>query len=291
MAIVSSAVKIYSDSALTQLVATVAGTTSSSQSVNVTGLTSNTTYYAVAEATDSNGLTGYSSARAFTTSASNYVFNGTVTHTNLYSTLAATVGVTCAGATFTECGIQFSTNPHFTGRLITASNTERPADSFTGNVTGFNEHTTYYYRYYATSNEYGTQYYAPVNNTITTTYAEPVLTITASELTDTSVKLTYLYTGNYPIDPTAMVGQMGVSGQQAIQTFDFSRLEAGVPEVFHVTGLTPNTTYWADWNVDFYDGEVTTDITFTTQGSRPVVVITDITNISPTSATVSLTIS
>ena len=294
MSIVSSKVKIYSNAALTNLVATVNGTTSLTQTLTVTGLNATTNYWAVAEATDDNGLTGYSAAQMFTTAAASYVFtNDSVEYENDFDTLFAAVDV--AGpidAHFTECGVQFALASDFSGTLITGSNTTSPANFFSGNVTGFAEHTTYYYRFFATSTEYGTQTYVPQNNTITTHYDEPTLTISSSNVPDTTATVTFLYSGNMPVDAQSMDGTLGRrDGQGATTILQFDHLTAGVPEVMNFSGLTPNTEYAVTWDVAYYDGEVSQIHYFTTLGARPSVAITGVTNITPSGADVGISIS
>jgi len=292
MSIVSSKVKIYSNAALSNLVATVNGTTSLTQTLTVTGLNSSTQYWAVAEATDDNNLTGYSVAQMFTTAGASYVFsNETVEYESSYDTLFVGVDVGPSGMTFTECGVQFALTSDFSGNLITATNNN---NFFSGDVTGFSEHTTYYYRFFATTAAYGTQYYAPQNNTITTHYDEPTLAITASAITDNEASLTFSYTGDYPIDTvnySDVHAYYMVNGGSTYTTLQFARLDNNVPETLHLTGLQANTTYFVEINVDFYDGEVTQSITFTTLGARPSVAITGISNITPSGATVGLSIS
>lgn len=290
--IVSSNVKIYSDSACTQLVTTVAGTTSASQTIAVTGLTSNTQYWAVAEATDNNGLVGRSSVSTFSTATATYVFQGTVGYSSAYDTLDCDIQVSCPGATFTECGVQFSTNSDFSGTLITGSNTTSPADDFVGEVSGFAEHTTYYYRYFATSTQFGTQTWAPSGNTITTRYDEPTLTISHSNVTDTTATVSFLYTGNMPVDYTAMNGTIQRhDGQGSPMSVQFDHLVAGTPMPVSMTGLAAGTQYDVEWNVEYYDGEITQSDSFTTLAARPVVTITSVTGVTPTSANVNITIS
>lgn len=290
MSIVSSKVKIYSNAALTNLVATVNGTTSLTQALTVTGLNSSTQYWAVAEATDNNGLTGYSASQTFTTSGASYVFsNETVEYESSYDTLFVSVDVGPSSFTFTECGVQFSTNSDFSGTLITGTNNN---NYFSGDVSGFSEHTTYYYRFFATTAAYGTQYYEPQGNTITTHYAEPTLTITSSNITDTTATVTFLYTGNMPVDAQAMSGAIGRrDGQGTPIALQFDHLTAGVPEVMNFSGLAPNTIYDVTWDVAYYDDEVSQIHSFLTLASRPSVAITGITNITPSGATVGLTIS
>lgn len=292
MSIVSSKVKIYSNSTLTNLVATVNGTTELTQILTVTGLNPSTQYWAVAEATDNNSLTGYSSAQMFTTAGISYVFsNESVEYEPSYDSLAVYVEVGPSSLVFTECGVQFALSSDFSGTLITASDS---ADHLNQTVTGFSEHTTYYYRFFATTAEYGTQYYVPTNNSITTMYDEPVLTITASGITDNEASLTFSYTGNYPIDTQTYRGITAYyvkdgSGEQGID-IQFSTLDNGVPETIRLTGLEPNTTYYVEMDAEYYTNEVTQLITFTTLAARPVVTIKGVSDITPTSANIAIKI-
>ena len=285
MAITSSAVKIYSDAACQNLVATFNGTTAASQAISITGLSAETTYYARAEATDSNGLTGFSAVQSFATAATGYTWTGDgVMYSSTYDTLDVDIQAHCAGATFTQCGIEFSTNSHFTGTIISDY---KVSDDYVDDISGFAEHTTYYYRYFATTTEYGTQYYVPQNNIITTLYAEPVLSVSVSNITDTSAVYTINYSGNYPVTnlSLAIAERGGQSQDIQIQNMSGTQSET-IPYV-----LTPNTTYDLELSCDYYTGEVTETATFTTLSARPTVAISSVSNITPSGATVNITIS
>ena len=291
MSIVSSKVKIYSDSALTVLVATVNGTTSLTQTIAVTGLNPSTQYWVQAEAEDNNGLTGYSPSSTFTTAAANYVFSGSgVSYSSSYNLLDVDIAVTCAGATFTACGIQFCTASDFSGSIISGVNTTAPANDFVDEVGGFAENTLYYYRYYATSAEYGTQYFAPQNNTITTHYAQPVITVTHSNVTDTTATVTATYTGNMPLDVVNAIFGYHVHGQSSIQYLNIDNMVAGTPYSVNLSGLTPNTQYDIEFTHPYYDTNITATDTMTTLPSRPVITITGVSDITPSSATIGISI-
>lgn len=302
MAIASTIVRIYSDALCQNLVTSASGTTSLTQTVSVSGLNASTTYYAKAFATNTDNLTGESAVFSFSTAATGYVFsNYSVEYENDFDTLFAAVDVAGpAGTHFIECGVEFCTNSQFSGNVISASNTSSPADFFSGDVTGFAEHTTYYYRFFADSTEYGYQTFAPQNNTITTLYDEPTLTITASSVTDVTAAVTFSYVGNYPVDTTTYSNmnafyKVDGSGTTPI-TLQFRDLDNNVPETLYFSGLTPNTTYYVEWNVEMYSGEtyekeITQAITFTTLGATPVVTITGVSNITPSGADINLNIS
>lgn len=301
MAIASTIVRIYSDALCQNLVTSASGTTSLTQSVSVSGLNASTTYYAKAFATNSDNLTGESSVFTFSTAATGYVFsNYSVEYENDFDTLFVAVDVAGpAGTHFIECGVEFCTNSQFSGNVISDSNTSASANFFSGDVTGFAEHTTYYYRFFADSTEYGYQTFAPQNNTITTLYDKPTLTITASSVTDVTAAVTFSYVGNYPVDTTTysnMNAFFMVDGGGTSTTLTFRDLDNNVPETLYFSGLQPNTTYYVEWNVtlypnETYEEEITQSIRFTTLSATPVVTITGVSNITPSGADINLSIS
>ncbi len=287
MAITSSSLKIYSDAACQNLVATFAGTTAASQTISVTGLTSDTTYYVKAEATNSDSLTGYSSVQSFTTAAASYVFVGTVSYSSAYNYLDVDLQVSCAGCTFTECGIEFSTNSNFTGNVIRASNTTPPANDFVDEVSGFSENTLYYYRYFA-DGTYGPQ--TSHVYSITTHYNQPTVVVGANNITDTAADYSISYTGNYPVTNLQLwIGTTGasVSTYRDIQIENMSGTQTGhIPYT-----LAPNTSYTLRGTYEYYGSTMAQIGTFTTLSATPVCVISTITDITPTSANIHLTIS
>lgn len=293
MAIASVNLKIYSDAAAQTLVATFPGTTASTQTISATGLSATTQYYAVVEATDSNGLIGRSAVQSFTTAAATYTFSGPgVSYSSVYDYLDVDIAVTGTGSpTFTECGIEFSTNSAFTGTLITGSNTTPPANDFVDEVSGFAENTTYYYRYFAVSSEYGRQTFVPQNNTITTHYAQPTVTVSATNVIDTDATFNITYTGNYPVTNLTLTvtPQGGQAEYIQIQNMPGTQTGSIAAELGHT--LTPNTTYTLQGTADYYTGTVTANSAFTSLPARPSVVISSVTNITPVSADINITIS
>ena len=152
--------------------ASASGGGTGSFTVNMTGLTANTTYYVRAYATNSQG-TSYGSEVSFTTSQ--VVTAPTVTTsqvTNITQTTATGGGnVTSDGnATVTERGICWSTshNPSTSGSHASASG--GGTGSFTVSMTGLTANTTYYVRAYATNSQ-GTSYGSEVSFTTATIQA------------------------------------------------------------------------------------------------------------------------
>ena len=141
------------------------GTGTGSFTVNMTGLTANTTYYVRAYAINSAG-TSYGSEVSFTTQQAITVPTVTTSQvTNVTQTTATGGGnvTNSGGATVTARGICWSTshNP-------TIANSHQSSGSgtgtFTANMSGLSPGTTYYVRAYAT-NSAGTSYGSEVSFT------------------------------------------------------------------------------------------------------------------------------
>ena len=135
---------------------TVDGGGAGSFTSNITGLTENTTYYVRAYATSSAG-TAYGATRTFKTTE--YIFpTVTTSEVDYISAITAKCGgeVTEGDYTVTARGVCWSTADNPT---IDDSHTVDGggAGSFTSNITGLTENTTYYVRAYATSSA-GTAY-------------------------------------------------------------------------------------------------------------------------------------
>ena len=134
------------------------GTGTGSFTVSITGLTTNTTYYVRAYATNSAG-TAYGNEVSFTTYHDPALPTVTTSQvTNITQTSATGGGnVTSSGnSTVTERGICWSTshNPMTNDSHLSSGN---GTGSFSVNMTGLTVHTTYYVRAYAI-NDAGTVY-------------------------------------------------------------------------------------------------------------------------------------
>ena len=148
---------------------TTNGTGTGSFTSNITGLADGTTYYVRAYATNSKG-TAYGEERSFTTIATTVPQITTANVTSITTNSAVCGGnVTFSGnLTVTARGVCWSTSPNPT---ISNSKTTNGTGtgSFTSNITGLAEGTTYYVRAYATNSK-GTAYGAEKSfTTIATT--------------------------------------------------------------------------------------------------------------------------
>ncbi len=136
---------------------TSSGTGTGSFSITITGLNENTTYYIRAYATNSNG-TAYGDTRTAQTQSTSIPSVTTANATSITANSAVCGGnVTSDGySTVTARGVCWSTSPNPT---INDSKTTNGTGtgSFTSNITGLSQNTTYYVRAYAT-NSIGTAY-------------------------------------------------------------------------------------------------------------------------------------
>ena len=158
------------------------GTGTGSYSINMTGLTANTTYYVRAYATNSAG-TAYGSEVSFTTLQNASLPTVTTSQvTNITQTTATGGGNVTAtgGSNVTERGICWSTshNPTTSGNH---ANSGIGTGIFTINMTGLTANTTYYVRAYA-MNSAGTAYGSEVS--FTTLQNASLPTVTTSQVTN-----------------------------------------------------------------------------------------------------------
>lgn len=142
------------------------GSGTGSYTCNLTGLSASTKYYVRAYATNSKG-TSYGEQKSFTTeSGGGGATTPTVTTTTPYniSTTSATCGgnvTSDGGASVTQRGICYSTsqNPTTSSMVVTSGS---GTGSYTCNLTGLSENTTYYVRAFANNSE-GTSYGSQVS--------------------------------------------------------------------------------------------------------------------------------
>ena len=254
---------------------------------SMTGLSSNTTYYVRAYATNTAG-TVYGTQVSFTTDPE----APTVT-TQAVTDIAITTAT--GNGNVTDLG---TPNPTAHGVCWNTSGTPTTSDSytdegaasatgaFTSNITSLSPNTTYYVRAYAT-NTAGTVYGAQVS--FTTDPEAP--TVTTQSVTDIAITTA---TGNGNVtdlgapNPT----QHGVcwSTSENPTTAD-DKTEEGVVSstgafTSSITGLSPNTTYYVRAYATNTAGTVYgTQVSFTTDPEAPTVTTQAVTDIAITTAT------
>ena len=216
------------------------GSGTGNSTYNMTGLTSGTQYYVRAYATNSVG-TAYGNELSFTTTSPPTVTTNNVTN---IAPNSATCGgnVTAEGSGLvTARGVCWSTNP---SPIISNSHTNdgTGTGSFTSNITGLEQGTSYYVRAYATNSEgtaYGEEMY------FTTTRWLDVTTNNVTCITQTSATC-----GGYitAYNGTAVTDR-GVCWSITSQTptVSDSHTSSGTGSgsfTCNLTGLTQNTTYY-----------------------------------------------
>ena len=219
------------------------GTGTGSFTVNMTGLTANTTYYVRAYAINSAG-TSYGSEVSFTTQQAITVPTVTTSQvTNIQQTSATGGGnvTNSGGANVTERGICWSTSHNPTTSGSHASN-GTGTGSYTVNMSGLSPGTTYYVRAYAINSQ-GTAYGSEV--TFTTTAGLP--TVTTSQVTNIT-QTSATGGGNVTATGGANVTERGICwGTSHNPTTSNSHANSGTGTgtyTVNMASLTANTTYY-----------------------------------------------
>ncbi|MCR5013170.1 MAG: choice-of-anchor J domain-containing protein [Bacteroidales bacterium] len=262
------------------------GTGMGSFTVNMTGLTGNTTYYVRAYAKNCQG-TSYGDEVSFSTTLNTSSPSVTTSQvTDIAQTTAKGGGnvTSDGGATVTERGICWSTshNPTMTGSHASSGT---GTGSFTANMTGLTGNTTYYVRAYA-KNSVGVAY----GNEVSFVTVASLPTVTTSQVTNiaqTSAK----GGGNVTSDGGATVTERGICWSTTHNpTTSHSHANSGTGTgsfTVNMTGLTSNTTYYVRAYAKNSKGtSYGTEVSFkTTQNtSSPTVTTSQVTNITQTTA-------
>ena len=260
------------------------GSGSGSFSHNITGLSSSTTYYARAYATNRNGTYYASNIISFTTQ------DGlpTVTTSNVTNITATTAkgggNVTNNGGyNVTSRGICWNTmgNPDLSDQHTTNGSGD---GSFTSNMTGLSVGTTYYVRAYAT-NQYGTSY-GPEKSFSTNGGLPLVTTATVSNITATSAACGGNITsdGGFPV--TARGVCWNTVGNPDLSDSNHTTNGSGIGAyTSNITGLNPGTLYHVRAYATNSTGTVYgAEQTFTTNSGLPLVTTATVSNITANSA-------
>ncbi len=222
---------------------------------NLTGLTTATTYYYVAYARN-NGGTSYGIIQSFSTTVNTPPTVITLTASNIsFTTVTLNGEVTSTGTpAISDYGFVYNTT---TGDTLTLTGSGTSVSvgssigvaSFTENITGLVEGTTYYYVAYA-RNSTGTSYGTPQSFTLNISIPPTVNTLTASGISYTIATLNgeITNTGNSPISGYGFVYST-TSGDALTITGSGTDLEVGVNTgvtsfTENVIGLMQGTTYY-----------------------------------------------
>lgn len=264
----------------------VSGSGNGEFSATLTSLVANTTYYARAYATNSYG-TGYGAEVSFITSqmlAPTVATSSAISITAISAVLGGNV-TNDGNSAVTENGICYSTteNPITANtKVVIGSGT----GSFSKTVEGLKEGTTYYVRAYAI-NSIGTSYGTQISFTTTQLLLPTVTTADATTIAATTVVLG----GNVTNDGNATVTERGVcySTSQNPITGNTKLVIGTGTGVFSntITGLTPNTTYYARaYAINSKGTAYGSQVTFKTTISTTIATLTTnaATSISNTSA-------
>jgi hypothetical protein len=257
--------------------------------VQMTSLTSNTTYYVRAFATNSTG-TAYGAEVTFTT-LSNLPTVTTNPVTNITQTTATGGGnvTSTGGADVTERGICWSTshNPTTSGNHATSGT---GPGNYTVNMNNLTANTTYYVRAYAI-NSAGTQYGSEVTfvtlPNLPTLTTSPVTNITQNSATGG---------GNVTNDGGATVTVRGICWSTSHNpTTNNSHQSSGAGTgnfTVNMTNLTANTTYYVRAFATNSGGTAYGDeVMFVTLPNLPTVSTVQISNVTQTSATATANVS
>ena len=248
---------------------------------SMTGLTSGTTYYVRAYATNSAG-TSYGNELSFTLSG----VGPSVTSediTSITSSSASSGGNVTAtgGSALTAVGVCWNTATNPTINLPTKTN-DGTATSFTSDLTGLAAGTTYYVRAYAT-NGTGTSY---GNELSFTTLAAPTLTTTAiSSITGTSAISggTVTSTGGAAITTQGVCWSTSTNPTTALTTKTTDGTTS--PFTSNITPLLAGTTYYVRaYATNSVGTSYGNELSFTTLAA-PTLTTTAISSIAATSAT------
>jgi FlaG/FlaF family flagellin (archaellin) len=262
------------------------GSGEGSYTVQMTGLTPNTTYYIRAYAINSAG-TSYGNELQFTTAPElPSVTTAQVSNINQTSALGGGNVIDDGGATVTERGICWSTshNPTLSGNHVSSGS---GMGAFTAEMAGLASNTKYYVRAYAT-NSTGTAYGNEVSFTTTQEISAPVVTTASvTNITSTTAK----GGGNVTSDGGATVTERGLcwSMEHNPTTNDLHESVGSGLGAFEleIVDLQPNTTYYVRaYAINSVGTSYGAEISFTTLQnlSAPTVMTAQVTNITQTTA-------
>ena len=241
---------------------------------SISGLTANTTYYLKAYATNATG-TAYGTEYSFTASPSTLPIDSTYNATNISYTTASIaakiksnggIPITAAGVCYGTTTLPTTANPKVSYTNYTVGT------KVTVSLQGLNGATTYYARAYAT-NSLGTAY----GNEISFTTIQQLLPSLSTQPT-TSILSTSVVSGlNLISNGGATISLMGVCYSTSPNPTILSSKKNALGSTLGVnpltiTGLSPNTTYYAKaFATNLIGTAYGNEVSFTTAKSAPVI--------------------
>lgn len=232
MGIVSSTIRIYADAAKTTLLRKVT-TPGTSTSIEVTGLTEGTEYWATAQVTDDNNLTSAESATyRFYTLPDVLWYTGSPGVSG--DTISYQLNVVTDSVDTSQLGIVYSTDP--TWATYSKYNTGNRAD---GDLSGLAENTTYHVAPYCID-EFNREWINfDAETSLTTPYAVPTLSWTGQSTTSATT-----WSQQINITSTAAVSSVVLHYKPTGGSESTVNLPAQTgTQTCSLTGLTPSTNY------------------------------------------------
>ena len=252
---------------------------------NISGLSSGTTYFVRAYATNAGG-TEYGNELSFTTDSDTPV--PPTVHTSGVTSVT-TNSASCGGEvtdegseSVTAKGVCWSIDPNPTTSNNTTNDGSGPG-SFTSSITGLDPGTSYYVRAYATSSA-GTSYGNESDFATEAVLAE-LVTLDINTITSTSAKSG----GNITSDGGADITARGVCWSISTgPTLDDSQTNDGLGTgtfISDITGLTGNTTYFVRaYATNSVGTKYGNELSFKTSNIVPSVTTSAITSVTSNSA-------
>lgn len=233
MAIQSSTIRIYGDSAKGTLIKTVT-TTSSSQEIPISDLNPGVEYYATAQVVDQYGLTSAESPVYQFYTIPNPVWAGQSPISDGHTTIDYQINIESTDVTEDYCGIAYSTDP------LMATYTLYHEVRGEGTLTGLDENTTYYFAPYVVD-ELGRQWINfDVERSRTTGYNNPTIAWVGNPtMTSTSFTQDITVTSTDTVSALTCYFKTSSAG-----SYTSVPLTAGTGTItVSLSSLIPNTTY------------------------------------------------
>lgn len=299
--IVKSEVAVYSDSACTQQVGSTITTNSAATAIAVNGTTlgapisAGHQYYVKARATNSEEyVSAWTNAFSFKTLI--YASFGSIEHSGTNITPKMVFDYDSNVLSVAECGVYLSKSSTGVGAVKYAADDEQIAE-IGWLISGLDENTTYYVVAFVKDSD-GREFIADWSTeaeTVTTGYNTATVSVTNTSSSYNSISGSVNVTSTSPvtaiklkITPTGGTSQFKTLA--ATTTTNFTVNNGDMDDDDNPITINPSTTYNVKAIVTNSGGDAEASANITTQAqAHSTIVISGISNITPTSATVNLT--